>query len=94
MSTENDQPTQFSDYPVNVFEESRDHANLWDLGALSSHHKPERRKEKPARPVSHRAIKSRDHANLWDVSALLPERKPQPHDAKEFRTKHTFTTNP
>ena len=29
----NDQP-KFTDYPVNLFEESRDHANQWDVSAL------------------------------------------------------------
>jgi hypothetical protein len=34
METESKQGTQFSDYPVNLFEESRDHANQWDVSAL------------------------------------------------------------
>ena len=31
MSQANEQSTQFSDYPVNLFEESRDNANQWDV---------------------------------------------------------------
>ena len=34
METESKQATQFSDFPVNLFEESRDHANQWDVSAL------------------------------------------------------------
>ena len=34
METESKQTAQFSDYPVNLFEESRDHANQWDVSAL------------------------------------------------------------
>ena len=43
MSPESEQPTQFSDYPVNLFEfeEPRDHANQWDVSALWPDHKPE-----------------------------------------------------
>ena len=48
MSQESKEPTQFSDYPVNLFEEPRDHANQWDVSALWPDHKPEPCDEMPA----------------------------------------------
>ncbi|GEM_PF-3837432 len=36
MSPETNETTQFPEYPVNLFDESRDHANLWDISALWS----------------------------------------------------------
>ena len=48
MSQESKEPTQFSDYPVNLFEEPRDHANQWDVSALWPDPKPEPREEMPA----------------------------------------------
>jgi hypothetical protein len=82
MSQANEQSTQFSDYPVNLFEESRDHANQWDVRVLSPDPKPQRRKPKEPRPTTHRPQRSRDHANLWDVSALSPEPKPRARGTK------------
>ena len=38
METESKETTQFSDYPVNLFEESRDHANQWDMTHLWQTH--------------------------------------------------------
>lgn len=34
MTPESNSLPQFSDYPVNLFEESRDHANQWDVSTL------------------------------------------------------------
>ena len=47
MSQESKEPTQFSGYPVNLFEEPRDHANQWDVSALWPDYKPEPREETP-----------------------------------------------
>ncbi|MEW5717938.1 MAG: hypothetical protein AB1817_04860 [Chloroflexota bacterium] len=76
MSQESKDPTQFSDYPVNLFEEPRDHANQWDVRALLPDHKPKPREEKHTHPADHRGRRPRDHANQWDVRALWPDRKP------------------
>ena len=48
MSQASKEPTPFSDYPVNLFEEPRDHANQWDVSALWPDHKPEPHDEMPA----------------------------------------------
>lgn len=48
MSPETKEPLPFSDYPINLFEESRDHANQWDVSVLWPDRKPEPRDEMPA----------------------------------------------
>ena len=92
MSQENKEPTRFADYPVNLFEEPRDHANQWDVRALWPDHKPKPREEKRAHPIVHRTRRSRDHANQWDVSALWPDHKPQPRDEMPAQSNPTGVT--
>ena len=72
METASNSVEQFSDYPANLFEESRDHANQWDMTGLM--HKPA---EKNLEHVNHFADypvnlfeQSRDHANQWDMTHL------------------------
>ena len=72
METESKETTQFSDYPVNLFEESRDHANQWDMSALL--HKHEEKKTERVDPFTDYPAnlfeESRDHANQWDMTHL------------------------
>lgn len=75
MSQESNQPTQLTDYPANLFDESRDHANQWDVSALWGNQPPPARADSDARAAASRARQSRDHANQWDIRALLPERQ-------------------
>ena len=72
MSPESNETPQFSDYPGNLFEEPRDHANQWDVSALWPDHKPKPREEKRNRHINYRSQRARDHANQWDVSLLWP----------------------
>jgi len=93
MESESKSAAQFSDYPVNLFEESRDHANQWDVSTLSLHHSelPLRAGKKPERliPPADYPVnlfeESRDHANQWDMTALLKnqEEKKPGHTEKE-----------
>lgn len=72
--------TQFSDYPANLFEESRDHANQWDVSELFQ----KQEEKKTVRPTHFTDYpvnlfeESRDHANQWDMAVLL-----QTHEKKK-----------
>ena len=50
MLPETNEPTQFSNYALNWFDEPRDHANLWDVSLLWPDYKPEPRDEKQPSP--------------------------------------------
>lgn len=66
----------FSDYPANLFDESRDHANQWDPSALMQT-QAEKKCERSTQFTHYPANlfeESRDHANQWDTTALLPKR--------------------
>lgn len=73
METASNSTPQFSDYPANLFEESRDHANQWDMSALWRKHEEKKQESRPQftdYPVN-LFDESRDHANQWDAAALL-----------------------
>ena len=76
METESNSVEQFSDYPSNLFEESRDHANQWDMTALL--HKHEEKKQERVNHFADYPVnlfeESRDHANQWDTTALLQKK--------------------
>jgi len=73
METASEPSAQFSDYPVNLFDESRDHANQWDMTALLQKHE-EKKRERAIHLTDYPVNlfdESRDHANQWDMTALL-----------------------
>ncbi len=51
MSPEPNELPKFTDYPVNLFEEPRDHANQWDVGVLWPDSEPQPHSEKLPVPV-------------------------------------------
>jgi hypothetical protein len=47
MSPEKNEPKPTPPYPVNLFDESRDHANQWEITAIWDESKPEVKDPKP-----------------------------------------------
>jgi hypothetical protein len=51
MLPEPNEKTQSTEYPINLFEESRDHANQWDVSTLWPDHKTMPGDQKEAKPA-------------------------------------------
>jgi hypothetical protein len=51
MLPEQNETAKPTEYPINLFEESRDHANQWDVSTLWPDHKPMPGDQKQAQPT-------------------------------------------